>query len=152
MREVNYNNYLFYVTADGDVFNKKMKKLQKIPNHHRQGREYINTIKGKIPVSHLIAKAFPEICGEWFEGCEVHHIDKTPNNNIVSNLKIMSHEEHKRLHNGYIVQKTKDGVIVNQFLTSYEASEATGISDASIRMALCGKTKTSGGFLWVRAI
>ena len=152
MRKVEYNNYLFYVAANGDVFNKNMKQLKKLPNHHRQNREHINTIKGQIPVAHLIAKGFPEICGEWFEGCEVHHIDGIPNNNIASNLKIMSHEEHKALHLGYIVQMSKDGKVINKFLTSYEASKNTGISDASIRMCLCGKSKTSGGFLWVRVV
>lgn len=150
MREVSYKDYLFYVTTDGDVYNKNHKKLKKLPNHNRQNREHINTVKGQIPVAHLIAKAFPEICGEWFEGCEVHHIDKTPSNNSAYNLQILSHEEHKFLHNGYIVQKNINGDVINKYLTSYDASKNTGISDASIRMCLCGKSKTSGGFIWVR--
>lgn len=46
----------------------------------------------------LVAKAFPEICGEWFEGCHVHHIDHNPLNNRADNLKVMTAEEHIKLH------------------------------------------------------
>ena len=152
MRKVEYSGYLFNVTIDGDIYNEKMRKIKKITNHHRQNREHINTIKGQILVAHLIAKAFPDICGVWFDGCEVHHIDNNPTNNAAVNLSVLTHEEHKRLHNGYILQKDQNGVILNKFSTSYEASNATGISDSSIRMALCGKSKTSGGFIWERVI
>lgn len=152
MREVYINGYLFYVTLTGDVYNKKFKRLKKQINRHRQNREHINTVKGRILIAHLIAKAFPEICGTWFDGCEVHHKDGNPANDSANNLLVITHEEHKRLHNGYIIQKNTNGEIVNKYLTSYEASKATGISDACIRMALCGKSKTSGGFIWERVV
>lgn len=46
----------------------------------------------------LVAKAFPEICGEWFEGAVVHHKDFNPYNNRADNLQVMTDEEHKQLH------------------------------------------------------
>lgn len=42
----------------------------------------------RVKVSHLVARAFPEICGEWFEGCEVDHIDTNRLNNNAYNLRV----------------------------------------------------------------
>ena len=50
----------------------------------------------------LVAKAFPEICGEWFEGCEVHHKDFNKLNNVPENLIILSSSEHHKLHYQYM--------------------------------------------------
>lgn len=48
--------------------------------------------------SHIIAKSFPEICGEWFEGAEVHHKDRNKINDVPENLQIVSHDEHVLIH------------------------------------------------------
>ena len=45
-----------------------------------------------------IAKAFPDICGEWFEGCHVHHKDFNHFNNAPSNLICLTPEEHRQIH------------------------------------------------------
>ena len=45
-----------------------------------------------------VAKAFPEICGEWFEGCEVHHRDGDPFNNEARNLIVCTKDEHIQFH------------------------------------------------------
>ena len=50
------------------------------------------------PVSVLVAKAFPEICGEWFEGCQVHHKDGNRINNSPSNLIVCTKEQHNLYH------------------------------------------------------
>lgn len=49
-------------------------------------------------VYRLVAKAFPEICGEWFEGCHIHHIDGNYLNNRADNLKCITAEEHLAIH------------------------------------------------------
>lgn len=46
----------------------------------------------------LIARAFPEICGEWFPGCHVHHKDFNPRNNTPENLIVLSAREHLQYH------------------------------------------------------
>lgn len=40
-----------------------------------------------IPVHRLVVWAFPEICGEWFEGAVVNHKDENPENNSAFNLE-----------------------------------------------------------------
>ena len=42
----------------------------------------------------LVAKAFPEICGEWFEGAVVDHIDGNKKNNAAYNLKVCTIQEN----------------------------------------------------------
>lgn len=42
----------------------------------------------------LVAHAFPEICGEWFVGCDVGHNDCNPYNNAASNLYVCTHKEN----------------------------------------------------------
>lgn len=46
----------------------------------------------------LVAKAFPEICGEWFEGCQVHHKDFDKLNNVPENLIVLTPSEHHKVH------------------------------------------------------
>ena len=46
----------------------------------------------------LVAITFPEICGKWFDGCQVHHIDQNPSNNMANNLICLSKDEHNAIH------------------------------------------------------
>ena len=55
--------------------------------------------RNKTFYAHIeVAKAFPEICGEWFDGCEVHHKDGNPLNNEASNLIVCTKAEHLAFH------------------------------------------------------
>ena len=49
-------------------------------------------------VSRLVAMAFPDICGEWFEGAQVHHKDGNRLNNTPSNLVVCTKKQHKLYH------------------------------------------------------
>lgn len=96
------------------------------------------------------------------KGYIIHHIDGNPLNNSLSNLKLLSDPEHKRIHrildNGIkyayeaikkpIIQLTKDGQFVDEYPSIAEASETTNISRTSIVNCLKGRSKTSGGFVF----
>ena len=45
-------------------------------------------------IHRLVARAFPEICGDWFVGCDVGHKDCNPYNNEASNLYTCTHKEN----------------------------------------------------------
>ena len=45
-------------------------------------------------VHRLVASAFPEICGEMFDNCEIDHINTNRNDNNVLNLKVCSRKEN----------------------------------------------------------
>lgn len=46
----------------------------------------------------IVAKYFPEICGEWFDGCQVHHKNFNKLDNRAENLIVLTKEEHHKLH------------------------------------------------------
>ena len=98
-----------------------------------------------------------EVCGltEWRNipiPLEVHHIDGNKENDSATNLIVLSKEEHHRIHDGFIVQYDLDGNRIAEYANSFEAAIAIGKpeKDASIRMCLCGKSKTSCGYKWKR--
>lgn len=39
-------------------------------------------------IHQLVARAFPEICGEWFDGCEIDHINGITTDNRAINLRV----------------------------------------------------------------
>lgn len=147
----------------------KGKELSKYINQHgRYTVKIYKEHKGKVyPVSVLVARAFPEICGKWFDGCEVHHKDENPLNNDAENLIVLSHKEHIELHkkspktiehlrnNGYktttfsekpIVQK-KNGVPMFIWKNSVEAAETIGYCKDTIRNCLkLKRTTRKGGY------
>ena len=61
-------------------------------NQYRDNRVTVCLCKDGKPrqrfISVLVAKAFPEICGEWFEGAEVDHKDTDTQNNTAENLRV----------------------------------------------------------------
>ena len=92
-------------------------------------------IKGKmkfIETHLLVAKAFPEICGEWFEGCEVHHKDFNKLNNRADNLIVLTKEEHNKLHLKYNIER---GILANGMKGKHHSEE----TKKKISNALKGK-------------
>lgn len=131
----------------------------------------------KIMLHIIVAKAFPEICGEWFEGCHVHHKDHNPLNNKPQNLICLSKEDHLKEHykdkivwakNSFkgkhhteetkeklkianskpIIQYTIQGEIVSEWQSVTECERKTGYDKAAINRCCLGKQKTSYGYIW----
>lgn len=65
-----------------------------------------------------VAKAFPEICGVWFDGCEVHHKDGNALNNEASNLIVCTKEQHIEFHRKKNVIKEERRNLVKERIES----------------------------------
>ena len=65
------------------------------------------------------------------------------NNKIQKNLKLGSKKSQIP-----IIQKSKDGEIINQWDSLQQASDELGIERSNISHCLRGRIKTSGGYIW----
>lgn len=91
----------YEVSNLGRVRSKETKVLKEIHVYEKEdGYKTLLVCLNSKPLKphRLVAKAFPEICGNWFEGCEVHHLDKNPANNHADNLVVCTKEEHFEYH------------------------------------------------------
>lgn len=163
---------------------KKITLKEKILNGTKRNGYYCFNAVGnngenlKQGVHIFVAQAFPEICGEWFEGCHVHHIDHNPLNNTAENLQVMKAEEHLSLHNkgennnNYdnhnkkpniskaligrrneckhipILQYTKNGVLLKEWECIADVQKELGYSAGNICWVCKGICKTAYGFVW----
>lgn len=96
-REIENSNGKYWVSDLGNVARKKgetIKLLKPIPNP--KGYCYFTYCNGgkhtKKSISRAVAKAFPEVCGEWFEGCEIDHINTLKEDNRAVNLRVVNHK------------------------------------------------------------
>ena len=64
------------------------KNIKPQPTGYKRKYRKVNLNKTNLLIHRIVAKAFSEICGEWFEGCEIDHIDTDTTNNTAFNLKI----------------------------------------------------------------
>lgn len=78
----------------------KFKLLKLYPRNGGFKHEYLafrtsfNGVRRHVSVSRSVAKAFPEICGEWFDGCTVDHINTIKTDNRPENLRVVTLKEN----------------------------------------------------------
>lgn len=104
-------------------------------NWGNQPRKFIKTQSGIITYAVYLAKNNPDICGEWFEGCEVHHKDFNRLNDVAENLICLTPEEHHRIHRiqyGKQVIGWYKGKIIGIWGSMTQASNETKCSLPSI--------------------
>lgn len=90
----------YFVTDTGQVWNDDLKRYVKL---HERDSHIITCLtddsgkqRTKFGVHNLVATCFLRLLQK---GEVVHHVDKNPQNNNLSNLKIISASEHSRQHN-----------------------------------------------------
>ena len=94
----------YYITDNGKVFNKHWKLLKL--NHDKNSWYNPKNCYPELQITHnkktkhfrinrLIIKAFTNLN---IDDKEIHHKDKNTFNNCLSNLQILTPEEHKQIH------------------------------------------------------
>lgn len=116
-----------------------------------------------VSIHRVVARAFPEICGEWFEGCQVNHKNECKWDNRACNLEVCtakynsnygSHGEKiskackNRLDCSKRVAQKLNGKIIAVFESQKEAERQTGLDHAHISRCCLGKQITHGGYEW----
>ncbi len=113
-------------------------------------------------VARLVAMAFPEICGEWFEGAVVNHKDENPRNNNATNLEWTTQKNNvsygtanqrrskTETNNKYWSKAvdcyTLEGDYVDTYPSASEAFRQTGIYNIG---ACCrGERNNAGNYIW----
>lgn len=120
--------------------------------------------KSRKLVHRLVARAFPEICGEWFDGCQVNHKNEIKTDNRAENLEVCTPKYNsnygtgkKRLANLLInnpkisvpvLQYTLNGVFIKRYPSQSEAFRETGVCACNISNCCRGVYKQSGGYIW----
>lgn len=113
-------------------------------------------------VHRLVAQAFPDICGKWFEGCDVNHKDETPSNCRADNLEVCTRLYNINYGTGIqrraksqlnrkdcaksIAQYTLEGTLITIYPSIAEAKRQTGA--CNILYCCKGIFKQSGGYIW----
>lgn len=112
----------------------------------KDDRKYIKVSNSQwMSYNVYVAKQNPDICGEWFDGCEVHHKDGNRENDDPNNLICLTKEEHHKIHReiskvtGIGVNAYKNGKLIGEFPTIAKCSEAIGIPTLYISRYLKGK-------------
>lgn len=83
------------------------------------------------------------------DGCDVvNHKDRNPLNNSVSNLEWCTQQYNNEYSHNKPVLQFFDGELVAEYKSVSYASGITGIKRTSINNALCGWSKTAGGYEW----
>lgn len=155
------------------------KILKQITSERGKLRVHLYNGKARYYMVHiLVAKAFPEICGEWFKGCDVHHKDGNPSNNNPYNLVCLTKKEHNRIHREMgqkkgeknpfygkhhtnktviklsrqkrkpVIQMDLEGKEIMGWLSALDCQKETGMFRTAIGACCRGKTKTAYGFKW----
>ena len=151
----------------GNVYSIKTNKYLK-PNIINNGYEQVTLCKnGKrksVLVHRLVASAFIVNTNNY---PIVNHKDECKTNNNVNNLEWCSHKYntnyskyrflehykklallHKQQLSKPILQLNKDGLVINEFISSTEASKSTGISRGNINRVCTGHRKSAGNYIW----
>lgn len=158
-REIEEYEGVYQVSSYGNVRrNGVVLKPMLRPNGYQQVCLSNSGKKSFHKIHRLVARAFPEICGAWFEGCDIIHKDECRTNNIATNLEICdrrynnlySHISERNLHGDIFCRKPiiafKDGLYVSDYPSISEASRQLGIKPSQVSAVLNKKRKSTHGY------
>lgn len=156
MEEI-WRDFEGYKVSNKGHITKNNKPITRTITNNDYIKVYVN---GKAKYLHrIVAKTFPDICGEWFDGCVVDHIDTNTLNACAYNLRVCNQSEN--MHNEITIEKLSnnsknrpilqydiEGNFIQKFKSVAEAAKILNVNDDSIRSCVRGKTKKSYGCQW----
>ena len=101
----------------------------------------VGIFKKKHTYLHIpVAKAFPEICGEWFEGAEVDHINGDTLDNRAENLRVCTHADNM-LNENTMKKRCKPvllsrGFVFRVFPSAKQAEAFLGLGHSIVSSAI----------------
>lgn len=155
---------------DGKIAHLKGKPLSTYTD--KNGYERISLPVGLKTIHRLVGLAFPEICGEYFEGAEIDHINTIRNDNRAENLRWVKKTDQyknettrKHLYNTvwkkghlknrkdlskWVIKLSGNNEILHFYPSVSEASRQTGVPTSNIIICCQNKPghKTAGGYIW----
>lgn len=166
----NYSNYEIY--PDGKIWSYKYKKFLK-PATRKDGYQQVclTDNEGKKKMYRLHRVVWEAVTGEPIPECyEINHIDERKDNNIVSNLELVTPKENvnygtrneragKSISNNQNRSKAiskalskqvgayEDGKLVMVFTSTNEASR-NGFSQGNVAACCRGERKSHKGYEW----
>ena len=151
------------VYSNGGYYNRFRKGTVLKPSIRKSGEDYqfvsicIDGVTTNYYVHTLVALAFPDICGERFQGAEISHLDEDPSNNKASNLMWVTHTENNnwgaRTEKAMgkirkpVWQISLDGMLVERYSSAREA-ERNGFLNQNIARVCNGRAKSAYGYKW----
>ena len=107
-----------------------------------------------LQVHRVVAFAFPEICGEWFDGAQVNHKNENKTDNRADNLEWCSSKYNNNY--GHRTEKTSvkikqidlEGNIVAIYKSETDAAKKTNINRGNISSCCVGLRDTAGNYRW----
>lgn len=115
-------------------------------------------------VHRLVCFAFPEICGEYFEGAECNHKDENGLNNSASNLEWVTPKSNNNYgtrikrsietknkngkRNKPVNQYDIDGIFIKRWDSATIAANELGLKQARICRCCLGQRNHYKGFIW----
>lgn len=87
----------------------EVSNLGNCKQNYNKHQNYYRVTDGSDNLIHiLVAKAFPEICGDYYDGCVVHHLNHNTTDNRAENLRICGRGEHFNIHREENTLKRKE--------------------------------------------
>ncbi len=140
-REANPNHFETYRERHKEAMSKidlssRLRNSEKFQKAKEEGRLGSRSHKNQT-ISEETKKKISESVAKYFQ-------ENCPNQcNIEKHRKAMAKASGKP-----VIQYTKEGEFVKQYISIKDAGRLSGVTDSNIRRVLQNYTKTAGGYIW----